>query len=378
MAIANPDYFRYFCANSMKPGLIEKLERIRKNPASHEFILADARDADMAWGVPSPGKIYPPPAGGERFRTMPEFYEQIRAIARQGIVDIMLASISTMSLLAHRERLFDGSEVTPAVRINDTSDVWCPRGGRYREYPSLPFASGFIEEAQFGSLGSLFADPSDAGAQGRVLKGSAEPRGEPVVNLGLYSVTFNNQAVADRESLQAFKDFRAEAQRKGFHYFLEVFAPNVEAGLRPEEIPAFVNDNVCRMLAGVPLVARPVFLKIPYFGPRALEEMVTYDPSVIVGVLGGGSGTTYDAFKLLADAQTHGARVALFGRKIKEAEDPLVFIAFLRRIVNGEITAEEAVKAYHGELQAKRIPPRRPLADDLKLTGAALSYGETR
>lgn len=348
-----------FYANRMKPRLIEKLERIRENPASREFILADARDADMAWGVPSPGKVYPPPANGERFRTMPEFHEQIRAVARQGIVDILLASISTMSRLAHRERLFDTLDVTPAVRINDTSDVWCPRGGHYREHPSLPFASGFIEEAQFGSL-------------------TAEQRGEPVVNLGLYSVTFNNQASVDRESLWAFKEFRAEAQRKKFNYFLEVFAPNMEAGLRPEEIPAFVNDNVCRMLAGVPLAARPVFLKIPYFGPRALEELVAYDPSVIVGVLGGSSGTTYDAFKLLADAQKYGARVALFGRKIKEAEDPLTFIAFLRRIVEGEIAAEEAVKAYHGELQAKRIPPLRPLVEDLKLTETTLSYGETR
>jgi hypothetical protein len=343
----------------MKPRLIKKLDRLRENPPGHEFILADARDADMAWGVPSPGKVYPPPATGGRFRTLPEFHDQIRAVARQGLVDIMLASISTMSLLAHREQLFDSLEVTPAVRINDTSDVWCPRGGRYRETPSLPFASGCIEEAQFGSL-------------------TAGPGGEPVVNLGLYSVTFNNQPLADRESLLAFKEFRAEAQRKGFHYFLEVFAPNVDAGLRPEEIPAFVNDSVCRMLAGVPAAARPVFLKIPYFGPRALEELVAYDPSVVVGVLGGSSGTTYDAFKLLADAQKYGARVALFGRKIKEAEDPLTFITFLRQIVDGGISAEEAVKAYHGELQSKRIPPQRSLIEDLKLTAATLNYSESK
>lgn len=338
----------------MKPVLIKKLERIRANPSGRDFVLADARDADMAWGVPSPGTVYPPPATGERLRTMPEFHEQIRGVVRQGMVDIMLASISTMSLLAHRERLFDSLTVTPAVRINDASDVWCARGARYRRQPSLPFASGYIEEAQYGSL-------------------TAHRAGEPVVNLGLYSVTFNNLPT-DRESLIAFREFRAEAQQKKFHYFLEVFAPNVDAGLRPEEIPAFVNDNVCRMLAGVPLAGRPEFLKIPYFGPRALEELAAYDPSMIVGVLGGGSGTTHDTFKLLADAQKHGARVALFGRKIKNAEDPLALIAFLRRIVEGEISAEEAVRAYHGELQAKGIPPLRSLADDLKITEVALHY----
>jgi hypothetical protein len=271
-------------------------------------------------------------------------------------VDIVLASISTMSVLAHRERVFDSLEVTPAVRINDTTDVWCQRGGRYGEHPSLPFASGEIEEAQYGSL-------------------TAERKGEPAVNLGLYSITFNNQAPNDREALLAFKQFRAEAQRKGFNYFLEAFAPNVDAGLRPEQIPSFVNDSICRMLAGVPMAARPLFLKIPYFGPRALEELVAYDPSIIVGVLGGGSGSTYDAFKLLADAQKYGARVALFGRKIKHAEDPLTFIAFLRRIVDGDISPEEAVKAYHGELQGKRIPPVRSLADDLKLTPVTFNYG---
>lgn len=315
----------------MKSRLIKKLERIRKNPSSREFIIADAKDADMAWGVPSPGEIYPPSGNVPRFRTIPEFHEQIRAIARQGIVDIMLASISTMSLLAHRERLFDSLDVTPAVRINDTTDVWCPRSGRYREHPSLPFASGFIEEAQYGNF-------------------TAESKDGPTVNLGLYSITFNNQTPIDREALLAFKEFRSEAQRKGFNYFMEIFAPNVDAGLRPEQIPSFVNDNICRMLAGVPAAGRPVFLKIPYFGPRALEELVAYDSSIVVGVLGGSSGTTYDAFKLLADAQKYGARVALLGRKIKDAEEPLTFITFLRRIVDGETSAEEAVKAYHGEL----------------------------
>lgn len=341
----------------MKASLAKKLNNIRENSSSREFIIADARDADMAWGIPSPGETRDPSSGQSRYRTMPEFHAEIRSVIRQGIVDIVLASISTMSLLAHHQRIFDTSEVTPAVRINDTSDVWCPRGGRYREQPSAPFATGYIEEAQYGSL-------------------TAEPKGEPVVNLGLYSITFNNQLAADRESLLAFKEFRAEAQRKGFNYFLEVFAPNVDAGLSPEQIPSFVNDSLCRMLAGVPIAARPVFLKIPYFGPRALEELVAYDPSIVVGVLGGSSGTTYDAFRLLADAQKYGARVALFGRKIKESEEPLTFIAFLRRIVNGEISPEEAVKAYHDELQLKRIPAKRSLADDLKLTTATINYGE--
>jgi len=341
----------------MKSRLEQKLKKIHANPNSREFILADAKDADMCWGVPSPGRIGDETSG--RFRTMPEFLEQIRAIVEQGIVDIMLGSVSTMSLLAHREKLFQKSDVTPAIRANDTSDVWCPRGGKYREHPSLSFATSYIEEAQFGSV-------------------VAKPHLKPVVNLGLYSVTFNNQPQIDREALEAFRAFRAEARRKRFQYLLEVFAPNVDAGIRPEEIPFFVTDHICRMLAGVALDDRPLFLKVPYFGPRAMEELVAYDPSTIVGVMGGSSGTTIDAFQLLADAQKYGARVALFGRKIKDAEDPLAFIAFMRRIVDGEIKPVEAVKAYHAELKHRNISSRRSLAEDLKSASTETGYGRTR
>ncbi len=96
---------------------------------------------------------------------------------------------------------------------------------------------------------------------------------------------------------------------------------------------------------------RPLFLKIVYHGPRAMEELVAYDPHLVVGILGGGAGTTYDAFKLLAEAQKYGARAALFGRKINNAESQLAFVEFLRRIADGEITPEEAVRAYHGVLE---------------------------
>jgi hypothetical protein len=101
---------------------------------------------------------------------------------------------------------------------------------------------------------------------------------------------------------------------------------------------------------------------------------VTYDPSMIVGVLGGASGTTYDAFKLLAEAKKHGARAALFGRRIKDAEHPLTMVALLRRVADGQLTAEEAVREYHGELDKLRIEPRRTLREDSQLTAEELSY----
>ena len=34
-----------------------------------------------------------------------------------------------------------------------------------------------------------------------------------------------------------------------------------------------------------------------------MEELAQYDPNVVVGILGGSAGTTYDAFRLIHDAQ---------------------------------------------------------------------------
>jgi hypothetical protein len=118
-----------------------------------------------------------------------------------------------------------------------------------------------------------------------------------------------------------------------------------------------------------------VFLKIVYHGPKAMEELVAYDPHLVVGILGGGAGTTYDAFKLIGEAQKYGARAALFGRKINNAECQLAFVELLRRIVDGEVTPEEAVRAYHGVLQRLKIKPQRSLADDMQLQSGVMSYG---
>ena len=98
------------------------------------------------------------------------------------------------------------------------------------------------------------------------------------------------------------------------------------------------------------------------------------DPKLVVGILGGSAGTTYDAFKLIYDAQKYGARGPLFGRKINNAEHQLAFIEMLRLITDGKISPEEAVRAYHGVLQGKNIRPKLPLEKDLELTDQTMSY----
>ena len=173
---------------------------------------------------------------------------------------------------------------------------------------------------------------------------------------------------------QEYKEFRLEAERKGFRHFLEVFDPNRPEAVEASKIPEFINDAIVRTLGGVTAKGRPLFLKMVYHGPRAMEELVRYDPHLVVGILGGSAGTTYDAFKLLSEAKKYGARVALFGRKINNAENQLAFVRFLRLIADGEISAEEAVRAYHAVLEKLGIRPQRSLEEDMQLQTNVMSY----
>lgn len=321
----------------MKKSLDIKLAEIRSNPSSKAFIIADAKDADMALGITAPGtKRSLSPERIQKseihWKSLEEYRQQIRDVVQQGLIDIMLCSASNIEHFAMSENLFENSHITPAARANDTTDIWVIRGSSYVKEASRPFRSATIDHIKYGKLDS---DP-DAPHVG--------------ADLGLYSVTFTNKLERDIETLAAFKAFREEAERKNFRYFLEVFDPNIDPGIPQEKLAEFINDHIIRSLAGVTEKGRPLFLKIAYHGPRAMEELAAYDPNVIVGILGGSAGTTYDAFKLISEAQKHGARVALFGRKINYSEHPLSFIEMLRAIVEGQVSPEEAVKAYHNSL----------------------------
>jgi hypothetical protein len=342
----------------MEKSLDRKLQRLHADlRGCKDFLLADAKDADMALAIGAPGKS-PEAHGGElRYRSLAEFRDLITQIVEQGLVDIMLLSASTSEVLTIHRRLFDHSPVTPAARVNDTTDIHILRGSKYPTQPSLPFRTATLDHIQCGHL--------DCQPEERHLG----------ANLGLYSITFNNDAGLDREALEQYKEFRLEAERKGFRHFLEVFDPNRPEAVEASQVPAFINDAIVRTLGGVTSKGRPLFLKMVYHGPKAMEELVHYDPHLVVGILGGSAGTTYDAFKLLSEAKKYGARVALFGRKINNAENQLAFIRFLRYIADGELTAEEAVRAYHGVLQQLGIRPHRSLEADMRLETNVMSYG---
>src|SRR3954471_2780441 len=333
--------------------LDQKISNIRSDPSkAKDFILADAKDADMAFGLASPGKD---PLTGKT-RSLQDYRDQMREIVRQGLVDIMLMSASSSEHLTIKEKLFENSRVTPAVRANDTTDIHLLTGGTYATEPSRPFRSAAIEQIQSGKINPE-AHERRLGA-----------------DLGLYSITINNNIAFDYVTLDAYRQFRIEAEQKGFRHFLEVFDPNACGHACPSNIGRFLNDLIARTLAGVPSSGRPLFLKMPFHGKQAMEELVAYDPYLIPGILGGSAGTTFDAFRLLEEARESGARAALFGRKINTSEHQLTFVKYLRAIADGQLKSADAVKAYHADLDKLKIKPTRALKEDLQSSSTASAY----
>ncbi len=332
-----------------------KLRNILSDPSCRDFILADAKDADMAFGLAAPGKSPEMHAHEGRFRTLTEYRDIIRQNVKQGLVDIMLMSASTNEILTLNENLFADSHVTPAIRANDTTDVWLASGSSYAQQPARPFRTATIDHAM---CGKVQCDPA------------SRKRG---ADLGLYSVTFNNDLELDLHTLDTYKEFRIEAEAKGFRHFLEVFDPN--APRQPiADIPRFLNDMIARLLAGVVGKGRPIFLKIPYHGPAAMEALAGYDRNLVVGILGGSSGTTFDAFNQLHEAKKYGARVALYGRMINHSEHQLTFIEHLRAIADDQLQPLEAVKSYHAQIGKLGIAPYRELEVDMQPTSRGSSY----
>jgi hypothetical protein len=307
-----------------------------------DFVIADAKDADMAFGLTCAGPVNGGAggAGGAGgYRTRRDYLDAMRALVAHDELDILLTSASNGERIAGEGTL---TEMTLAVRANDTTDIWNHRGGRYPAAPSRPFRTADLAAVR------------------------------PFCDLVLYSVTFNNDVDYDLATLAAYGEFRQQAAALGLRHFLEVFNPNAPAGLAPDQVGAFVNDSIIRTLAGVTQQQRPVFLKVAYNGPDALDELAGYDPSVVVGILGGSAGTTRDTFELLRQAEKYGARVALFGRKIQRAESQLDLVTLMRSVLRDELSPADAVRAYHDALAQAGLAPDRKLEDDLEVTDPVL------
>ena len=322
-----------------------KLKRITDGTyGAADFIIADAKDGDMGLGLGAPGpnrdatgRIQP------GFKPKESYLTAMEAMTRSGLVDIMLMSLSSAEELMERG-VFSRSDVTPAVRLNDTTDIWSARGSSYRRFPSVPFATADLAKVR------------------------------TLTDLGLYSVTFSNDVYNDLDSLNAYRAFREEAEKQGLRHFLEVFNPAFDINLDDgAELGFYINDMILKAIAGLARSEAPLFLKMQFNGPAAMEELASYDPSrLVVGILGGSKGTTRDTFELVYQAAKYGARVALFGRKINLAEHPIEIVKHMRAVVEGDLSPEEAVQSYHSELNQAGLNPERPMDDDLQITDPIL------
>src|SRR5436853_812474 len=160
--------------------LDQKLARIHADPhGARDFILADAKDADMALAIGAPGRSPEAHSAELRYRSLPDFRDIIEQIVEQKMIDIMLMSASTNEALTIQKRIFDNSPVTPAARVNDTTDIHIVRGSKYPTSPSMPFRTATLDHIQCGHL--------DCKPEERHLG----------ANLGLYSITYNNDTVHD-------------------------------------------------------------------------------------------------------------------------------------------------------------------------------------
>lgn len=324
--------------------LDRKLARIQTGaytPA--DFIIADAMDSDMALGSSVVGPEFDAtgqPTG--RMRPLQAYRDNMEKMVESDVVDVMLTSLSSGEYLA-RKGVYADTEVTPAIRLNDGSDIWHWRGSNYRHLPTLPFRTARLD------------------------------RVKPIADLGLYALTFFNELEQDRRSLDAYAQFRDEASDEGIRHFLEVFNPQFDIETPNADFTSYNNDAITRCLAGVSRLDRPIFLKVVYNGPRATEELASYDPgNLIVGILGGASSTTRETFEMVKQAERHGARVALFGRKIFHAEDSVRIVKGMRHVIEDGLSSEEATRNYHDELRKAGIKPKLSLEKDLEISAPSL------
>jgi len=241
---------------------------------------------------------------------------------------------------------FDSAPITPAVRLNDASDIWFARGASYKPRPAAPFLGPMVAHAR------------------------------EVADLGQYAVTFYNDLDQDRRTLEEYARFRDETSAAGMRHFLEVFNPHFEVATPGSDFASYNNDMIARCLAGVSRHDAPLFLKVAYNGPRATEDLASYDPgNVVVGILGGAASTSRDTFELIRQAEKYGARIALFGRRIFFSESSTLTVRTMRTVIEESLSSDEAVKLYHAELHKLGLTPRRTLAADLELTDPVLKAG---
>lgn len=311
--------------------LFEKLERPEELAKSPIFVFAG--DAQAAGGLRGLGEIGSGP--NARPRRRPDFLQLCRELSRDGAIDGCLMTPADAETLAVDERFFDTVDVTPLVRTNAETMIWNPRHGTYRSAPSLPFQT--VPTHDVGFCRDLICKTQDFN-----------------IRLGLYSITLNNNVAYDRETLSAYLCFAREVGRTpGFDHFLEVFLPNLpQHGLSDEEIGEYVADSIVRTMSYLRRHERPLFIKTAYTTAAVWRELCEFDPTLIIGALGGPRTDARGTLELAHNVIANGGRVILFGRAVFQDEDPILISRALRRVLDGE-DPTSAYESYRAALASR-------------------------
>lgn len=289
-------------------------------------MLGDAKESDLALqGLPSRlQRSWERPDANFPYRSREAYFDQIQELVEDSPLDLMVVSPEVAEKTAGDAGAFSRSPVSPAVR--SAPGFWSPEPG--------PTDGGWISDGPFP----------------------------------LFGVGFCRDRELDQAELDAYEKFRFVAGAARTRHLLELYPSCGCDGGPPWRVDDLLADRLLHSILEVPVAARPLLIQAPYYGPALMESLAATLPGVPVGIVGGPAGTTFDAFRLLAESKKYGARGALFGRRIASAEHQPAFVRFLDYLARGDVTPAEAVHAYHGVLQGLGIRPRRDLAEDLMPT----------
>ena len=299
-------------------------DRLHQSP-----ILVFAGDALVAGGLRGLGRVRE--NGQFRARRQAEFLQLCRDLTSDGFIDGCLLTPADAETLAVDEGLFQSTSVTPMVRLNAETWIWSPRHGNYNRQLSQPFQTV-----------PLNAAPEAAYCE---LRGGGL---ECHVKIGLYSITLNNDTVADARTLSAYLDFaRSAGEHSEFEYFLEVFLPNTNLpGLDREKRGQYVADSIVRTLSYLKKKERPRFIKTEFTSAQTWRELCEFDPNLIIGALGGPRQNTRKTLELAQAVVANGGRAALFGRTIFDDDNPRAIVRALRAVLDQSMSVNEAFDLY--------------------------------
>lgn len=290
-------------------------------------ILVFAADPLASAGIKGLGQVQHPKP---HYRTHAEFLELQRELVADGQLDGLLMTPADAETLALEENLFENAHITPIVRMNSETAIWNPRFGVYTSRPSMPFQTVFPEDMH------------------RYCEALIAPALECRVSLGLYSITLNNEPIADERMLQAYIQFaHVVGEIEGFDHLLEVFLPNVKLpGMDDEKRGMYVADSIVRTMSYLRKHQRPRFIKTAYTTAEVWHELCQFDETLVIGALGGPRQNARSTFSLAQSVVQNGGRAILFGRTIFGEDAPIGFVRCLRRVLDGEYDAQAAHTEY--------------------------------